>query len=381
MKILADNNIAFVREAFAELGEVSAVPAPELTPERVRDADILLTRSTVKLGAPLLQGSRVRFVATATSGVDHVDQPWLAQQGVGFASAHGSNANAVAEWFVITLLTMTEWRPHGPAGLTVGVVGVGAVGSIVARYAEALGCQVLRCDPPLERAGGEGFVSLQEVLDQCDVLTTHTPLTRDGLDPTWHLIDAAALDRLKPGALVLNASRGEVVDGDALLERVATGRLTAALDVLEDEPACRPHHIAAAHIVSPHVAGHSLDAKVNGTRMVYEAACAHLGVAATWDPASVLPSARPWSLDAASMPLHRAVLKAARFFHTLDPDDVFLRALSVMAPDDARGRAFRQYRRSYRVRREFHTAAGHLLHATPALTRTLSGLGFELNSN
>ncbi len=378
MKIVADNNISYVKDAFAGIGEVVTLPAPELTPQAVADADVVLTRSTVKLGPALLQGSKARFVATATSGVDHVDQPWLASQGIGFASAHGSNANAVAEWFALTLLTMTRWRPDGPKGLTVGVVGVGAVGSRVVTKAKAMGCHVLMSDPPLERAGGQGFSPYQDLLAKSDVLTFHTPLERGGQDPTHHLLNAAAMDQMKDGALVFNASRGAVVSGDALIERIHSGKLNAALDCWEHEPQIEPAHVAAIPLASPHTAGHSLDAKISGTMMVYQAACKALGLSANWDPSTVAPPTPDViDLDVRALPHNQALLAAVRTFHTHEPDDAMMRAV-VQDPVPQRGKNFRAYRRNYRVRREFHTSRLRLQGGDAHLRQSLTQMGFIL---
>ncbi len=376
MKILADANIAFVERAFAGLGQVTAVPASALTPEAARDVDLLLTRSTVKLGPGLLDGSRARFVATATSGVDHVDQPWLAERGVAFASAHGSNANSVAEWFALALLTLTRDRPRGPHGLRVGVVGVGAVGSLVAGKALALGCDTLLCDPPLARAGGQGFVPLDALLSSCDVLTLHVPLETDGPDPTDRMIAADQLAALRPGAILINASRGEVVNGDDLVAALGRGHLAAAaLDVFEREPAIDPAHVAAAAIATPHIAGHSLDAKVAGTRMILDAACAFFGLTHDWDPALDIPPP-PDPIDLASIPgepLHHAVQRAIERFYTFTEDDTFTRAICALPPAE-RGARFRHHRNDYPVRREFHAAP--VLTPDPQLAAALRALGF-----
>src|SRR5438094_2654308 len=213
LRIVADRNIAFAAEAFAPLGDVVTLPSAELTREAVRDADLLLVRSTVKVGAPLLDGSRVRFVATATIGIDHLDIAWLDGRGIAWASAPGSNADSVLEWWAAALLTVAERRGVELGGLRVGVVGAGAVGGRVERFCRALGIAPLICDPPrAAREGGAGFVSLDELLRAADVVTLHVPLAPD----TRRLLDERRLAALKPGAWLVNASRGGVVDGAAL---------------------------------------------------------------------------------------------------------------------------------------------------------------------
>ncbi len=344
LRIVADRNISLVAEAFAGLGEVVTLPAAELTPAAVRDADLLLVRSTVRVGPLLLDGSRVRFVATATIGVDHLDREWLASREIRWACAPGSNAGSVVQWFAAALLRSCARHHHDPARLQAGVVGVGQVGSRIERLCRALGGPVpLACDPP--RAGAEGpggFVSLDVLLATSDLVTLHVPLEHAGAHPTFHLIDATRLQHLRPRALLVNAARGEVVDGAALLVALDAQQLDgAALDVWEHEPEPDPALVARCTVATPHIAGHSLDGKVNGTRMIYAAACDFLGVAPAWSP--VLPLAAPLTLDSAGWSDAELLLRAVAAGYRIEHDEAVLRE----RPQD-----FRSYRQSYPVRRE-----------------------------
>jgi erythronate-4-phosphate dehydrogenase len=307
MKIVADRNIPFVEEAFASFGEVQVLPGSAITADAVRDAKMLLCRSTIRVGAPLLEGSRVRFVATATIGTDHLDLAWLAQRGITWASAPGSNADSVVQWFAAALLELGL-----DLGRTrIGVIGAGNVGRRIARLAALLAevsaaAPPLICDPPRARAEGPGgspflappgegrggFVPLEELLAGSDLVTLHVPLERSGPDATLGLVDAARLGLMREGAVLVNASRGEVIDEPAVV--AARGRLGAlVLDVFAGEPRPSPDLIAACTLATPHIAGHSLDGKINGTRMIYAAACRFLGIEPTWQPA---PPIRPiWS--------------------------------------------------------------------------------------
>lgn len=357
------------------------LPAAGLNAEAVRGADLVLTRSTVKVGAGLLEGSAARFVATATSGVDHVDEGWLAARGIGFASAHGSNARSVAEWFAAALLTLCERQGRDLRGLRLGVVGVGAVGSQVLDVARALGIgQVLASDPPRERRGERAlapWAPLARLLRESDVVTLHVPLIEEGEDRTRALIDAAALARLPAGAILMNAARGEVVTAEAVLS-ARRGGVVCALDVWASEPEVDPAHVAAAAVATAHIAGHSLDAKVEGTRMIYEAACAALGEAPRWAPGpEELPEGPEVVLECAGRAWQAAVAAAVAVSYDLARDDAAMRALAAL-PEGERGRAFRRWRQEYPVRREFAATRLAPRGADAEVAATLRALGFVL---
>lgn len=352
--IVSDRNIPFVEETFASLGEVRTLPAAQLDAEAVREADVLLCRTTVKVGPALLDGSRVRFVATATIGTDHLDLGYLARQGIAWASAPGSNADSVALWFTCALATLCERRALDPAALRIGVVGVGHVGRRVAALARAFGPAPLLCDPPRARAeGAADFVELDELLAKADVVALHVPLSDEGPDATRGMIDAARLDRLRPGVVLVNACRGEVVDGAALRRVLESGRVVGALDVFPAEPTPDPGLVRAAAIATPHIAGHSLDGKVNGTDAVYRALCAHLGRAPAGSVTARLPRPEPDQLLLHTQERSDAavLLEALRPFYDIGVDDGALRAI-VAGEEATRARAFRAYRDGYAVRRE-----------------------------
>jgi erythronate-4-phosphate dehydrogenase len=365
LRIVADRNILAVEEAYAPHGEVVALDAARIDAAAVRDADLLLVRSTVRVNERLLAGSRVRFVATATAGTDHLDKDWLESRGIAWADAPGSNAPSVAEWFAAALLTLGARRRRSLAGLTVGVVGVGQVGSRVERVARAIGCEVLRCDPPRACAeGSAGFIELDELLAASDVVTLHVPLIREGPDATVRLLDGPRLLYMKPGAWLVNASRGEVVDGEAMLEARRDEDLDAlALDVFpgEGEPrppplspgGVTPELVAAADLATPHIAGHSLDGKAAGTQMILAAAARFLQIPPPpWTArASLPPIADLPSIDARTLDDEGAALEALRRFYRIEEDDAAMRAMAAL-PGDELWRAFRRYRSSYRVRRE-----------------------------
>ena len=349
MRILADRNIPYVKEAFAPLGDVEVVSADGIVPGAVKDAELLLVRSTVRVDRALLEGSRVRFVGTATIGFDHLDLDALSALRVAWAAAPGSNAASVAQWWASALLTSCERRGVDPARLTIGIVGVGAVGSLIERFARALtGRAPLLCDPPRARREGGAFVGLDPILAGCDVVTLHVPLERTGEDATFRLLDARRLEAMRAGAWLVNASRGEVVDGEALFGALAAGRVEALLDVYPAEPRPSPELISRAMIATPHIAGHSLDGKAQGTLDLYRAACRFLDRRPEWQPPLPPPPA-PVPVATAGLADAAIALTALRTLWRIEDDDAAMRRI-VTAPDPAR--AFREYRSSYPIRRE-----------------------------
>ncbi|MEX2469025.1 MAG: 4-phosphoerythronate dehydrogenase [Pseudohongiellaceae bacterium] len=285
MKIVADAQLTGISTLFADLGELVLVPAEELAPALLRDADALLVRSVTSVNEALLAESPVRFVGTATSGTDHIDVDYLRRRGIELAAAAGSNANAVVD-YCMTALAATL-APADPARCTVGVVGYGHIGSTLAGRLQRLGFGVRVCDPPLAAMGG-GQVAFEALaaLTECPIISLHVPLTNVGEHATAGLIDAAFIDALPAGALLLNTCRGGVVDEQALLRRLRRGqgqpggqreghreRLRYVADVWQGEPEPEPGLVAAAELATPHIAGYSRRAKLEATRQLLQQFC------------------------------------------------------------------------------------------------------------
>lgn len=297
MKIVCDENIAFAQEFFGDMGELVCLPGRALTAAEVRDADALIVRSVTEVGEPLLVGSRVQFVGSATIGFDHVDLAYLAAAGIGFAGAPGCNARAVVEYVLSALLHL---RSDSLSRLTVAVVGAGNVGGRLLWALDQLGLQTWMVDPLVSAAQlAERFeftrLPQQRTLTEAlaaDVVCLHTPLTREGCAPTWHLLGAEQIAQLCPGSLLLNAGRGAVVDNRALLQRLQQhADLDVVLDVWEGEPAISLPLLQQVRLGTPHIAGYSAEGKLQGTASVYQALCAHFGLLpvapaiAKWSPA------------------------------------------------------------------------------------------------
>ncbi|MDU7128625.1 MAG: DUF3410 domain-containing protein [Escherichia coli] len=235
MKILVDENMPYARDLFSRLGEVTAVPGRPIPVAQLADADALMVRSVTKVNESLLAGKPIKFVGTATAGTDHVDEAWLKQAGIGFSAAPGCNAIAVVEYVFSSLLMLAERDGFSLYDRTVGIVGVGNVGRRLQARLEALGIKTLLCDPPRADRGDEGdFRSLDELVQRADILTFHTPLFKDGPYKTLHLADEKLIRSLKPGAILINACRGAVVDNTALLTCLNEGqKLSVVLDTTQ----------------------------------------------------------------------------------------------------------------------------------------------------
>lgn len=380
MKILADENIPYVEELFSTLGDIRFCAGRSISPEEIDDAEILLVRSVTNVNAELLQGSSVRFVGTATIGTDHIDQDYLKERKIAFSSAAGSNANSVAEYVITALLMMAKQYDWQLAGRTIGIIGVGNVGSKVAQKAFALGMQPLLNDPPRQRAEPEGhFVSLEEVL-RADIITCHVPLTRSGEDATYHLLNEERLGLIRPGAVLINTSRGAVVDNAALKSYLGKEHLGAVvLDVWEGEPAIDMELLDLVNIGTPHIAGYSLDGKVNGTVMLYEAVCTMLGVEAKMKASDLLPAppVKHIELDVNADKDQALLAETMSKIYDIMRDDAGLRNLIKQDPEQ-RLRHFDLLRKQYPVRRESHNTNVILSGPSPALQTMLKELGFKL---
>ena len=381
MKIVADCNIPFVQRCFGHLGEIQVVQGRQITPVTVADAEVLLVRSVTPVDRRLLEHSRVRFVATATIGCEHVDMDYLQTRGIGFASAPGSNANSVAEYVVAALLAVGQKYRITLPGKSIGIVGVGNVGSRVAAKCRALGLRTVLNDPPLARHTGDPkYRPLEDVLG-CDFVTLHTPLTKDGPDGTFHLADRALLERLRPGTVFLNTSRGGVHDTLALKAAMVQGRLKAVvLDVWENEPNIDQDLLRKVDLSTPHIAGYSFDGKVAGLIMIYKAVCKHLGIQPTHELTEFLPppAVPTIELKAADLPEQELVRQTVQQVYAIHRDDFNAREI-LMVPPQTRGAFFDNLRKNYPVRREFQNTTVLIDDPASPMGRTLAGIGFKID--
>ncbi len=379
MKFIVDRNLPLVTTAFGALGEVKALDTAFLTNASVRNADVLIVRSETTVDRALLEGSRVKFVGTATIGTDHVDLAYLSSKSIAFASASGCNANSVKEYIVSALLFLSSQGEFALKGKSIGVVGVGNVGSKVVQAAETLGMRVLQNDPPLARQTGDRrFVPLDELME-ADIITLHVPLTRSGPDATHHLFGKARFGRLRPGAIFINTSRGAVVESQSLREAVINKQLRCTvLDVWENEPNIDAELLNMVTLGTPHIAGYSMEGKTNAVRMVRESVCQHFGISSSWDPAEELGDlpAPEINVTGGSASTESVLHQIVSRCYDIRIDDANLRR-TVLHNTGDRGEWFRKLRSTYRVRREFSNSTVRLSRQYEFLADTIVRLGFK----
>lgn len=278
MKIIFDRNIPFISKPLSSIGEAIPMTGTEITNETVKDADAIIIRTRTRCDATLLKDSKCRFIGTATIGTDHIDLPYCASRGITVANAPGCNATAVAQW-VLSAISTYLGDTRSLSDITLGVIGAGNVGSVLIRWAEGLGIKTIVNDPPLQRqsSGSYRFSSLSDIADKCDVITVHTPLTRTGDHPTYHLIDNSFISNLKRRPLILNAARGPVTDTLALINGLESGKISAlGIDCWEGEPNINLQLLEQALIATPHIAGYSRQGKIRASQMVLDELSRHL---------------------------------------------------------------------------------------------------------
>lgn len=381
MKIIADENIPLVNEVFGKFGEVETYAGRAISSHHVRDADVLLVRSITKVDKQLLAGSTVRFVGTCTIGTDHVDQAWLRANDIAFSAAPGCNANAVVDYVLSTLVTLSRQQHFDLRERCVGIVGVGNVGGRLKNRLEALGVRCLCTDPLNDDLELPGRIHLDELIAESDVISLHTPLEKNGEHPTWHLFNALNLPLLRPGTILVNSARGSVIDNQALLELLnERNDVTAVLDVWEGEPDISLPLLARAAVATPHIAGYSLDGKVNGTLLVYEAMCQHFNLPRKLDVSTLLPEGD--TLEAAAAlgdHFEKACQMVTLAYDVLRDDHAFRQVMTENNKN--RASSFDALRKNYPVRREFGVTKIRLSGRDESLERVLSAFGFKCEAD
>lgn len=372
MKIFYDENMPFAQQFFGELGQLVPFSGRDLDAAAVADADVLLVRSITQVNQQLLANNdALAFVGTATIGVDHIDQGYLAGRGCTFVSAPGCNAISVAEYVLSALVVMAERYLLDLPKLTVGIVGAGNTGTRLSEKLNALGIKYVLCDPLLEQAqhtqhtqgAPQGpsrdlrhYVSLEQAL-ACDVISLHVPLTRDGQHATYHLLDSTRLAQLSGRQILINACRGEVIDNQALLALKQAGHgVKLILDVWENEPNVLTPLIAFTEIASAHIAGYSLEGKARGTEMLYQALCKQLKIVAKLTLAQFLPPASVSSVEIKQKFDAIILNQLVKMVYDVSRDDAIFRQTLASQGFDA-------IRKNYPTRREFSAVTLTLLNS------------------
>ena len=380
MKIVADSQIPLVQQAFSNIGDVLLYEDRKLTPQLISDADVLVVRSVSKVDAELLENSHVSFVATATSGIDHVDTEYLQQKNIGFASAHGSNALSVVEYVLSCMSILAEQNNFDLFKKTVGIIGCGKVGSRLKSVLDTIGVNCVVNDPPLkDKTGDSIYVDLQEIINS-DIITLHVPLTSRGLYPTRNLVNENFLARMKKDAILINTSRGKVVDEMALKKYIDHHEnLSAVIDVWENEPDIDPGMLQRADIGTPHIAGYSIDAKIKATEMIYSEACRFFDIQPEWKPVNVLIDAGKQKIRIDSSLADQEAIQMAVLSHYDVRSDAASLRRALEIEESKVGYYFDQLRKNYPVRRNFQATTINLSEGRNGLAEKLEKLGFNIS--
>ena len=377
MLIIADENIPGVDDAFSVFGEVRKLHGRHMTASDIKDAEVLLVRSITKVNEELLSGSKVKFVGSATIGTDHVDLDWLRQQGICFSNAPGCNAVSAAEYVLAAVLKLVHQQEMNLTEKTVGIIGCGNVGSRVKARFEAMGITCLVCDPPrAEKEGDAGFVDMQAI-SRADIVTVHVPLVTQGQYPTLGLLDASFISQLNPLSTLINTSRGDVMDEQALKQRlIQQADLNTVLDVWENEPAIDAELVALTSIATPHIAGYSTDGKLRATGQLHDAYSHFIKQHPVWNYRQVLPVPAESIITLQDGEVTEVISEALSKVYGITRDDAALRFLfEDVSTDVAAG--FDLLRKQYPVRRECsaYGVRGEMLSATVRSALQVFGFG------
>lgn len=379
MRILADENIPLVDAFFSEHGDIRRMPGRSINKAALEQTDVLLVRSVTRVDRELLEGSAVRFVGTCTIGTDHLDIDYFEQAGIAWASAPGCNARGVVDYVLGSLLALAEGEGVALDERRYGVVGAGEVGGRLVEVLRGLGWDVRVCDPLRQAREVGDFVGLDEIMAECDVISLHTPLTLEGAHSTFHLLDEARLEQLRPGAWLINAARGAVVDNAALRAQLARRPdIQAVLDVWEGEPQVDVELAELCWIATPHIAGYSLDGKLRGTAQIYGEFCASKGLQPTVELAGLMPVAplRGLSFDASASPADVLATICRAVYDPRRDDAAFRRSLGEN--QDRRRSDFDRLRKQYPARREIDGLCIEIAPAQPQLEQVVRALGATL---
>lgn len=376
IKIAADSKIPFLKGVLEPFSEVKYLDPLEITKEEIQDTDALIIRTRTRCDSSLLDGTKVKFIATATIGYDHIDQSYCDQNNIRWINAPGCNSSSVMQYMAAALLTLAKEKSFNLADRTIGIIGIGNVGSKVAKLAEIFGMKVLCNDPPRERIEGNlGFVSLDEIISKSDIITFHVPLIKEGIDKTFHMADESFFAKLKKGMIIINTARGQVINTSALKDAIKRGIVSGAiLDVLENEPNIDLELLELVDIATPHIAGYSVDGKANGTSVCVKAVSEFFGFGITQDWYPQLPE-----------PLNPTIIDLD--FSGKSNQEIFYDAVSAaynIREDDARLRnspeTFENQRGNYPVRFEFPHYKIKLDNLRLETVSSLQRLGFKIIS-
>jgi erythronate-4-phosphate dehydrogenase len=374
MKFIIDDKIPYIKGALEPFGKVIYLSGPRTTSDIVRDADAIITRTRTICNKELLAGSSVKFIATATIGYDHIDTRYCKAAGIKWTNAPGCNSKSVEQYIASALMTLAERKGFQLKGKTIGVVGVGQVGSTVAHVCELFGMKVLLNDPPRARTEGpEKFSDLSEIMQKADIITLHVPLNKQGEDITYHLADSQFFASLKCQPILINSCRGGVLDTFSVKTAMKNGQIAGlVIDCWENEPNIDLELLEMADLATPHIAGYSKDGKANGTSMSIQAVSRffNLGID-DWKALQVeLPNQTTIELDGLNKTRQKVLEEAVLTSYDIRTDDAALRKNPEL---------FEKLRGDYPVRREFPIYTVITKNIDEETCETLKSLGFKVN--
>lgn len=375
IKIIADDKIPFLKGVLEPFASIEYLNYSQITNEKLKDVDALLIRTRTKCNKELLEGTKVKFIATATIGFDHIDTKYCDEKNIKWLNAPGCNSGSVMQYFASAILSLAHKKNISLKDKTLGIIGVGNVGSKVERFAKTIGMKVLLNDPPRERAEGKDkFVSLDELISKSDIITFHVPLNKEGNDKTFHLADKNFFNKFDEQKIIINTSRGEVIDTSALKEAIEEEKISfLVLDVWENEPNIDIDLLSKTDIATPHIAGYSADGKANGTSICVNALNEffNLGLEKKWYPKEI-PAPNNSSfieIDCSTKSEQEIIFDVINHTYKIYDDDFRLRN-SVQS--------FEKQRANYPIRREFHYYTLKLKNVYTSLQEIFMNLGFNL---
>lgn len=373
MKIVIDNKIPYIKGAFEPLAEVVYLPGNETTSGVVKDADALITRTRTICNRNLLEGSKVKFIATATIGYDHIDTDYCREAGIEWINAKGCNAGSVYQYIASALVSWSVKYKTKLKGKTIGIIGVGNVGSLVEHLARTIGMKVLLNDPPRERIeGSQKFAPLETIQQEADIITFHVPLNRSGTEATFHMINENFLQQLDKNPLIINSCRGEVHDTVAVKKALLEGNISGFVaDCWEHEPGIDLELLDLVLFGTPHIAGYSRDGKANGTTMSVRAISRYFNLGIdSWEPDYIeLPDSPAIEIDCLQQNESQILAEAILSTYSIEADDEALRKHPEL---------FEQLRGDYPVRREFVAYTIKLKNGKLETAARLKDLGFSV---
>jgi erythronate-4-phosphate dehydrogenase len=376
MRVVVDDKIPFIKGVLEKYAQVVYLEGSKICRKDILDADALIVRTRTKCNADLLEGTKVKFIATATIGFDHIDTEYCRSRKITWTNAEGCNSSSVQQYWAAALFFLMDKFNLFLPNLTIGVVGVGNVGKKVVTLCDSLGIKVLLNDPPRERLeGSKSFITLDTIITDADIITLHVPLNFDGQDKTYHLVNANFLSKLKKNQILVNTSRGEIVETEAIKLALQNKKLKGCiLDVWEDEPDIDHDLLDLVDIGTPHIAGYSADGKANGTAMCVNSFCRHFGFdLKDWYPNNVpIPSTTQIEMECTNLNCQTIISKLVRSTYNILEDDHKLRN----SPQ-----TFEKQRGEYPVRREFGTFKINLLHGNEEIEKIVKKIGFKLFIN